>query len=124
VLDRAIFPDDQALLPPEWAIEFHERWDPEPYPREATAIALRAYQATRLLLGTLGESGATTRGELADALRSRLAEQDVETAGPESFARLVQMFSKGQVVSFPAEIFAESWAMAHADADSMSMGSE
>jgi len=119
VLDRALFPDDQALVPPEWAIEFHERWDPEPYPREATAIALRAYQATRLLLETLGRSGATTRSELADALRNRLAEQDVEAAGPDSFARLIRMFHNGQIVPFPAEIFAESWEMAEAEIDSL-----
>lgn len=119
VLERAIFPDDQALLPPEWTGEFDARWDSEAYPGEAAALALKAYQATRLLLDTLGRSGAKTRAELADALRLRMADQDVEASGPESFGALVHMFSDGQIVPFPAEIFTESWALVQAEADTI-----
>jgi branched-chain amino acid transport system substrate-binding protein len=119
VLERALFPDDQALVPPEWTGEFHERWEEENYPREATALALRSYQATRLLLDTLVRSGAESRPEMADALRRRMADQSVDTEGPESFARVVHMFRDGEIVPFPAEIFTESWILAQADADTL-----
>jgi branched-chain amino acid transport system substrate-binding protein len=109
VLERALFPHDLALFPAHWTEEFSAGWPADNYPDEATALALKAYQATRMLLDTLHQSGAANRAQLAAALQNRLANRDIETGGPESYATAVRMFSAGQIVPFPAGIFAEAW---------------
>ncbi len=122
VLERAIFPNDLALFPTLWTGEFNGRWVGKNYPKEATALALKSYQAMRLLLDTMAQSGATNRGQLQEALIRRLANRDMEAEGPESFSTTVRMFSNEQPVPFPSGIFAESWALTDgAEPDSLSM---
>lgn len=117
-LQRAIFPDDLVMFPSRWEVEFNRTWDAATYPPEATALALKAYQATRMLLDTLVQTGAVTRGQLSEALRRRLANQDFNLEGPESFGPIMRMFQGKNIVPFPASLFAESWAIAAA-ADSL-----
>jgi len=111
VLERAIFPNDVALFPEEWTSEFRARWNSEIYPPEATVLALRSYQATRMLLDTLAGSQAVSRGQMTEALRGRLAKRDFEAEGPESFAGSVRMFRSEEIVPFPGGRFAEAWAL-------------
>ncbi len=111
VLERAIFPSDLALFPTLWTGEFNARWDGKNYPQEASGLALKSYQAMRLLLDTIDQSGASNRAQLQDALQRRLANRDIESDGPESFATTVRMFSKDRSIPFPSGIFAESWAL-------------
>ena len=110
-LERAIFPSDQALIPPQWTTEFNEGWDDSNYPREATALALRAYQSMRMLLDTMATSGAADRSQLAEALSRRLANRAFEAEGPDSFGAIVRVCSSEKIVPFPAELFTESWAL-------------
>ncbi len=111
VLERAIFPNDLALFPSEWTSEFQERWSGENYPREATTLALKSYQATRMILDTIAESEATSRVQLTYALRNRLANRDFEAEGPDSFAGTVRMFRSTEIVPFPGGRFAEGWML-------------
>ena len=111
LLERAVFPNDLALFPEKWTAEFRSRWNDDNYPREATALALKSYQATRMLLDTMAKSGATSRLQLTHALRSRLASRDFDSEGPESFAGTVRMFSGQQIVPFPGGRFAEAWEL-------------
>jgi branched-chain amino acid transport system substrate-binding protein len=111
VLERAIFPDDLVLYERRWEDEFNRMWNSDIYPPEATAQALKAYQATRMLLETMASSGAQSRSELAAALARRLSSQDLELAGPQSYASTVRMFSGEKILPFPAEMFNAGWAM-------------
>lgn len=121
VLERAVFPDDLALFPSRWEAEFKRAWNAETYPPEATALALKVYQSTRMLLDTLVQSGARTRRHLAEALTRRLSNQDLELAGPESFGPTMRMFRGQHIVRFPAELFATGWDLTEgAAADSLS----
>ena len=110
-LERAIFPSDQALIPPQWTAEFNLRWDGSNYPGEATALALRAYQSMRMLLDTMATSGAANRSQLAEALTKRLANKDFEAEGPDSYEPIVRMYRSQRTTSFPSEIFQESWEL-------------
>jgi branched-chain amino acid transport system substrate-binding protein len=124
VLERAIFPNDVALFPSGWTSEFRARWNGENYPREASVLALKSYQATRMLLDTLARSGATSRLQLTHALKKRLANQDFEAEGPDSFAGTVRMFRGEEIVPFPGGRFAEAWRMtADAVPDSLTLES-
>jgi branched-chain amino acid transport system substrate-binding protein len=109
VLERAVFPDDLVLFPSRWEEEFQRNWNTEIYPPEATAQALKAYQATRMLLDTLTQSGATSRAHLAHALMRRLSNQDFELEGPDAFAATMRMFRGERIVSFPAHLFNDGW---------------
>lgn len=111
VLERAIFPSDLALFPTLWTGDFNANWDGKNYPREATALALKSYQAMRMLLDTLHQSGATNRHQLQDALQRRLANRDIQAEGPESFSTTVRLYSNERAMPFPSGIFAESWAL-------------
>jgi len=111
VLERAVFPSDLALFPTLWTGEFNARWDGKNYPKEATALALKSYQAMRLLLDTIFQSQPGNRAQLQDALQRRLANRDIEAEGPESFATSVRVYSNERAMSFPSGIFAESWAL-------------
>jgi branched-chain amino acid transport system substrate-binding protein len=113
-LERAIFPSDQALIPPQWTAEFNLRWDDSNYPREATALALRAYQSMRMLLDTMHTSGAANRTQLAEALTKRLANRSFEAEGPDSFASIVRMYSNKRIVPFPADLYTEAWELTEA----------
>ncbi len=125
VLERAVFPDDLVMFPSRWEDEFNRIWNTETYPPEATALALKAYQATRMLLDTLSQSGAATRPQLADALTRRLSNQDVDLAGPDSFGTTMRMFREERIVPFPAGIFNEGWALREGVwADSLGTGTE
>lgn len=108
-MERAIFPSDQALIPPEWTAEFEVRWDGGNYPREATALALRAYQSLRMLLDTMATSGAANRAELAAAMTKRLANRNFEAEGPDSFETVVRTYRTERIVPFPAGLFTEAW---------------
>ncbi len=109
VLERAIFPSDLALFPTLWTGEFNARWVRSNYPNEATALALKSYQSMRLLLDTIHQSGAGNRAQLQDALQRRLANRDLETEGPDSFATTVRMYGNERSMPFPSGIFGESW---------------
>ncbi len=111
VLERAIFPNDLALFPAEWTSEFRARWNGENYPREASILALKSYQAIRMILDTINRSEATSRVQLAHALRNRLASRDFEAEGPESFAGTVRMFRGAEIIPFPGGRFAEAWLL-------------
>ena len=111
VLERAIFPNDLALFPAEWTSEFRARWNGENYPREATTLALKSYQATRMILDTIAQSEATSRVQMTHALRNRLASRDFEAEGPESFAGTVRMFRSTEIIPFPGSRFAEGWML-------------
>jgi branched-chain amino acid transport system substrate-binding protein len=120
VLERAIFPNDLALFPAEWTSEFREYWNGENYPREASTLALKSYQATRMLLDTIGRSEATSRVQLTHALRNRLASRDFEAEGPGSFAGTVRMFRSAEIIPFPGGRFSEAWLLTEgAMADSL-----
>ena len=122
VLERAIFPSDLALFPTLWTGEFNARWDGKNYPKEATALALKSYQSMRLLLDTIYHSEAGNRAQLQEALERRLANRDIESEGPASFATTVRMFSNERSMPFPSGIFAESWALTDgARPDSLAM---
>lgn len=110
-LERAIFPSDQALIPPHWTAEFKARWDGSHYPQEASAIALRAYQSMRMLLDTMATSGAANRPQLAEALTKRLANRNFEGEGPGSFENVVRMFRTQRITPFTADIFSEAWEL-------------
>lgn len=111
VMERAIFPSDLALFPTLWTGEFNARWDGSNYPQEASGLALKSYQAMRLLLDTIDQSGATTRTQLQDALQHRLANRDIDAEGPASFGTTVRLYSNERAIPFPSGIFAESWAL-------------
>jgi branched-chain amino acid transport system substrate-binding protein len=122
-LESAVFPSDQALIPPQWTAEFNVGWDDSNYPREATALALRAYQSMRMLLDTLATSGAVNRAQLAEALTRRLANRAVEAEGPDSYESIVRVFRSKRIVSFPANIFTEAWELTEGAAvDSLLVG--
>lgn len=110
-LERAIFPSDQALIPPQWTTEFEQRWDGSNYPREATALAVRAYQSMRMLLDTMATSGAVNRTQLAEALTRRLANRELEAEGPESFGTIVRTFRNKHITAFPADLFTSAWQL-------------
>ena len=121
VLERAVFPSDLALFPTEWTADFNGAWDRDNYAREATALALKSYQATRMLLDTLQQSGATTRRQLAEALSRRMASRDIEAEGPRSYVPTVRMIQDERFVPFPADVFTEAWDLTEgAVADSLS----
>lgn len=111
VLEGTVFPDDQALFPASWTAEFDAAWAVDEHPQEATALALKVYQATRMLLDTLVRSGAAERSQLTAALGLRLANRDVEAEGPDSFAGTVRIVRGGAVTGFPAEVYSESWEL-------------
>ncbi len=111
LLERAVFPNDLALFPEKWTGEFRSRWNDDNYPREATALALKSYQATRMLLDTMAQSGASSRLQLTHALRNRLASRDFESEGPDSFAGAVRMFSDQMIIPFPSGRFTEAWQL-------------
>ena len=111
VMERVIFPSDLALFPTLWTGEFNAGWDGKKYPREAENLALKSYQGMRLLLDTIHQSGATNREQLKDALSRRLANRDILTEGPDSFASTVRVFRGERALPFPAGIYSEAWAL-------------
>jgi branched-chain amino acid transport system substrate-binding protein len=119
VMEGAVFPSDQAFFPTEWTAEFTQCWQREQYPSEATRLALRAYQATRMVLDTLAQSGVRDRDRLAEALQLRLSSREIETEGPESFSRSARIIHDGEIFPFPAHLFTEGWEYAEAAADSL-----
>jgi branched-chain amino acid transport system substrate-binding protein len=109
IMERAIFPSDTALFPNAWLSDFQAAWHPEHLPDEASPLALRAYQATRLVLETLAEGQIESREALAAALAERIVSRQVQMLGPEALASAVRMFHDGQIVPFPVELFSETW---------------
>lgn len=116
VIDGILCPDDLALFPPAWTAEFDEGWQADAYPREATGLALKSYQATRMLLDTIVQSGAADRPALTAALQRRLAPQDVQFEGPDTFARSVRVVRDGRFEPFPSGLYTEAWALTEAAA--------
>ena len=120
VIEGVMFPDDLALFPPAWTAEFNEAWRADNYPREATSLALKTYQATRMMLDVIVQNGISERAQLTAALQRRLSNRDVDTDGPEPFARSVMLIRDGAFTAFPAGLFTEAWAMTEgAAADSL-----
>jgi hypothetical protein len=109
IMERALFPSETALFPPSWTRDFEAAWHPEHLPDEATPLALKAYQATRLVLDTLTRDDIERRAELTRALRTRLEDTEFEAHGPEAYAGLVHMFAGEEIVPFPAERFVATW---------------
>lgn len=122
ILERAVFPNDLALFPASWTAEFRENWNGENYPREASTLALKTYQATRMLLDTMGRGESVTRVQLTHALKKRMANRDFDSEGPDSFAGTVRMIQTQQIVPFPGERFTEGWQLTEgAAADSLAL---
>lgn len=119
VLEDVLLPSDLAMFRPQWTEEFYIHWDENAYPGEATPQALKAYQATRMLLETIHQSGATDRVQVTEALRGRLASRQFDAQGLDSFENSVRMFRGGRIVRFPARLFAEAFAWEQARADSL-----
>lgn len=119
VMEDVLLPSDLAMFRPQWTEEFYLHWDEEAYPGEATPQALKAYQATRMLLETIRQSGAADRAQVTEALRSRLANRQFDAQGLDSFENSVRMFRGGRIVRFPARLFAEAFAWEQARADSL-----
>lgn len=117
VLERVLLPSDLAMFRPEWTEEFYVGWDENAYPGEAAPQALKAYQAMRMLLETIHQSGAENRAQVTEALRGRLANRRFDAQGLDSFENSVRMFRGGRIVRFPARLFAEAWAWETAHAD-------
>ncbi len=109
IMERALFPSETALFPPSWTRDFEAAWHPEHLPDEATPLALKAYQAARLVLDTLTRDDLERRAELTRALRTRLEDTEFEAHGPEAYAGLVHMFAGEEIVPFPAERFVATW---------------
>jgi branched-chain amino acid transport system substrate-binding protein len=110
IMERTLFPSETALFPPSWTRDFTASWHPEHLPDEATPLALKAFQATRLVLDALSREGIGQRADLARALRARLDDTEFEAHGPEAFAGLVRMFEGEEIVDFPADLYAATWA--------------
>jgi len=108
-LEGAIFPDDYPLYPAHWVEAFGAAWDANAYPPEADELALRSYQAMRMLLDTLASSGARTRDDLTAALRRRLSREELDVSGPESFGVTVRVLREQEIRPFPAEMFGDGW---------------
>jgi branched-chain amino acid transport system substrate-binding protein len=108
-LEQALFPSDTALFPADWTHQFHAAWQPEHAPPEATPVALKAYQATMLILDSLVSEEIETRGALMAALRQRLEVHQLDAAGPEAYANVVRMHHNGEIVPFPSEMFTATW---------------
>jgi len=124
VLEGVMCPDDLALFPAAWTADFEAGWPADNYPREATTLGLKTYQAARMLMDTLVAAGTADRAALTTALQRRLSSRAVDTDGPEPYARSVSLVRDGQFVAFPAGLFAESWALTEAAAaDSLRAGS-
>jgi hypothetical protein len=113
-LEGAIFPDDYPLYPAAWDEAFAAAWDAGAYPPEAGELALRSYQAMRMLLDTLASSGARTRADLALALRRRLSREEWDVSGPESFGSTVRVLREQVITPFPAAMFAAGWTAGEA----------
>jgi ABC-type branched-subunit amino acid transport system substrate-binding protein len=109
IMERALFPSETALFPPSWTRDFEAAWHPEHLPDEATPLALKAYQATRLVLDTLTRDDIERRADLTTALRTRLEDTEFEAHGPEAYAGLVHMFAGEEIVPFPADRFIATW---------------
>jgi len=110
ILERAVFPSDSALYPPEWPAGFNSEWQDEHLPPEATDIARQAYLATLLVLDTLGEQGMTRREDLAVALRERLVNRGNMEAGTDYMFSALHMYRNSAVVPFPMDLYAEALA--------------
>jgi branched-chain amino acid transport system substrate-binding protein len=108
-LEGAVFPDNFPLYPAHWAESFAAAWPAGNYPPEAAELALQAYQSLRMLLDTLAGSGARTRAELADALRRRISRDELDVAGPESYAATVRVMREQHAVPFPAALYSTGW---------------
>ncbi len=112
ILERAVFPSDTALFPPEWSAAFDHAWSPEGLPQEATAIARQAYLAAMLVFHTLGEDGMSLRVDLTRALNDRLELRRETGVDAEVMGSALRMFSEGTVAPFPMGLFAEALARA------------
>jgi ABC-type branched-subunit amino acid transport system substrate-binding protein len=113
VMQRAVFVSDVALFPAGWTADFEADWRGANYPPEASALALRSYQATRMAYEAIvgAEEGRRGRRDLAAALGRRLTAREFQAEGPEAFARTVLTIEGEETVPFPAEIFAETWTL-------------
>jgi len=115
ILERSIFPSDTALFPAEWAEAFAEGWNSEHLPEEATAIALRAFNATRLVLRVLAEEEIRSREDLSRSLSNRIAARRETEVDPNALGPALRIWSRGGVEPFPVELFAGSFAAGDAE---------
>ena len=120
ILERAVFPSDTALYPPEWSAAFDRAWSPEGLPAEASAIARQAYLAAMLTFHTLGDEGMNLRTDLSRALNDRLELRREAGINTETMGPALRMFSEGRIVPFPIDLFREGMARAAADTSSVS----
>ncbi|MFH1842704.1 MAG: ABC transporter substrate-binding protein [bacterium] len=109
IMERAIFPSETALFPADWSEHFHDSWQPEHLPADATPLALKAYEATRLVLDTIAQHDIEQRAALTDSLRLRLQTQQFDSTELAAFTGIVNMFSGGEIIDFPVDMFQETW---------------
>jgi branched-chain amino acid transport system substrate-binding protein len=108
-LVRMLFPSDQVLFPQEWTDYFQREWQAEHLPPEATALALKTFQATCLVLDSLAREDIQTRQQLAEALTRRIHPGQLDSTGPWSIADAINASSEGEITLFPADLFLETW---------------
>jgi ABC-type branched-subunit amino acid transport system substrate-binding protein len=122
VMQRALFVSDTALFPAGWTTAFEADWNSAAYPPDATALALRSYQATRSVLESLlaPDQPRSRPAQLGADQRHRLTARAFEAEGPEAIARTVAMIEGEEIVAFPADIFRDTWQLV-ALADSASL---
>ncbi len=106
---RTLFPADDLWFPPAWAEAFRADWRPDDLPDEATPLALKAYQATTLVLGALDAGAGAGPAGLAAVLRERLAQDRPEATGPRAYGRAIRVYQDGEIVPFPADLFLATW---------------
>jgi len=119
MLERALFPSDTALYPPEWIAYFEQSWDRSDLPMEATIVARKAYLSTMLVLDSLGEGGFSRPEDLAVDLDNKLTnrlDQEMDTHTMESSLR---MFLGGEIVKFPIDRYDGAFAVADSLSDSL-----
>jgi branched-chain amino acid transport system substrate-binding protein len=118
MMERAVFPSETALFPAVWTERFETVWRADNLPEEATPLALKAFQATMLVLDALAGGGITDRDQLAEVMRARLGDpaRDAFAIEDIKLAAAVRIIENEAVAPFPAELFAKTWT---ARADSL-----
>jgi len=119
MLERALFPSDTALYPPEWITYFEQNWDRGDLPMEATIVARKAYLSTMLVLDSLGEGGFSQSCDLALDLDSKLTNRLNQEMDAQTMENSLRMFLGGEIVNFPIDRYEGAFAAADSLTDSL-----
>jgi ABC-type branched-subunit amino acid transport system substrate-binding protein len=121
MLERALFPSDTALYPPEWITDFEKNWDRGDLPMEATIVARKAYLSTMLVMDSLGEGGFSRPSDLALDLESRLTNRLDQEMDAQTMESSLRMFLGGEIVNFPIDRYDGAFAVADSLSDSLTV---